>query len=1042
MGVAGFCIKHKVTTILAFVIITVFGVVFFSNLKLSLMPNIEYPAAYVMCTYPGANPEDIEELVTRPLESCISTLSGVKSMDSTSSENVCMVMINYEDGTDVDQAAVKLREKFDALTLPDGCSDPVINNYNVNDMMPVAVVALRGDDLNQLQSTADDMVVPALERIDGIASAQVNGGVKSQITVEANATLLAGYNMSISYLSNYLAGSNVLYPGGDVHNGSQKLTVSTDGKYQSVEDVSNTLIPLPAGGGSVRLGEISTVYLESTLQDSAAKVGDQYCVILTVNKRSGTNEVEAVSDVKSVLEKLKSSNAALDYVTVYDSSEYIKIVAANALENILMGVILSAIVVFLFLKRPGATITISLSMPFCVITVFLIMNLLHITLNMMSLGGIAICIGMVVDNSIVVLENIYRYAGNGYNKYDSCVLATKEVVFPVTASTFTTIAVFLPIGLSGGLVGMMFKDFALTVVFLILVSLVIALTLVPLMCYFLLDENKVRIQKLMAQSHISRGQTLLEKLSQKYQRILRFFLRKRAVAVLISVGLVVVFLASCINTNMVLVPDMDQGMVNLSLSMPSGSKLEDTMAYSDRITQIAQEDCPELDNLYIIGEKESATIVLNLVDLSQRSRSSKEIADDLQEKTKDIAGCDITVSDYSMMGNMTGSHDIDVKIIGDDYDALTQIAGDLTPKVAALDDAKNVKNSVEDTIPAVKVSVRRDAAEQYGLTAAAIGSAVRAELTGVTSTTMTIDGKDLDVVVRGNGTSAESLDALRSMPIAASTGGSVPLSAVAGVSVVLSPQSITRSDQSRQVEITGDTHSGSSTAVTKQIQEILDGYHLPDGYTAKVSGTNSEMMENFEKLALALLVAIGLVYFILAAQFESFIMPVIVMLILPIALSGALFGLPLTGQDLSMVALLGLVMLAGVVVNSSIILVDYINVRRAKGREKDQAILEACPLRVRPIMMTTLTTILALIPMTAGWGGEGAELMQPLGVVMMSGMIISTITTLFFTPVYYSLLDSLTARVDGPFRRRRERHAEKLRKKLAALEEAQPNVKL
>lgn len=1043
MKIASFCIKHKVTTILAFVIIAVFGVVFYSNLKLALMPNMEFPAAYVMCTYAGAGPEDVEELVTRPLESCVSTLSGVDTISSTSSENVSMVMITYEDGTDVDDAAIKLREKFDALSLPDGCSDPVIYNFNVNDMMPVAMIALSGEDLSQLQNLAEETVGPALERLDGVASADIMGGIDSQITVEVNTTALTGYGLTLSDVSNYLAAANVLYPGGDVQNGTNTLTVTTSGQYQSVEDVANTLLFLPRGG-SVRLGEIATVYLESSLEDSAAKLGDESCVILSVNKRSGANEVEISRRVLDTLEELKQDNPSMNYMVPYEASDYIMQVANNAIQNIVMGVALSALVVLLFLRRAGATVTISLSMPFCVLTVFLLMNVFGTTLNMMSLGGIAMCIGMVVDNSIVVLENIYRYAGDGHSRYDSCVLGTSEVITSITASSLTTIAVFLPIGLSGGMTGMMFLDFSLTVVFLILSSLLIALTLVPLMCYFLLDENAVRLQKLQGAQKKSRWTQIVGKLSEKYKYLLAYFLRRRLVACLVSVAMVVLFLVSCLSTNMVLIPEMDQGMVSVTVEMPTGTELEDTMAYGDRVMGIIQENCPELDNMYMtIGSSmstggssaESASITANLVGRSERSRSSKEVAQDLKEAMRDIAGCEITVSDASMMSSMTSSNDIQVDISGSDYDTLTQIANDLTEQIAALEDTEEVTNSLENTIPAVSLSVNHAAAAQYGLTSATIGSAVRSELTGTTATTVTMDGNDLEVVVRGSGASMESLDALRSMPISAPTGGTVPLSSVAEVSVELSPQSIARTNQSRQVQVTGNTISGDTAAMNASIQSLLDGYDMPDGYQAEINSAYTDMMENFQTLMLAMLVAVCLVYFILAAQFESFVMPVMVMMILPIALSGALFGLPITGMDLSMIVLLALIMLVGTVVNSSIVLIDYINIRRARGQEKDEAIMEACPLRVRPIMMTTLTTVLALIPMAIG-SGEGNEMLQPMGVVMISGMVISTVVTLLFTPVYYSVLDSLSERMKKPLQMRRARKTENLLAQIAAAEKA------
>lgn len=1032
MDIASFCIKHKVTTILAYIIVAVFGIVFFTNLKLALMPNMEFPAAYVMCTYVGANPSDMEELVTRPLESCVATVTGVEEINSTSSENVSMVMITYEDGTDVDEAAIKLREKFDAITLPDGCSDPVIYNFNINDMMPLAVIALEGNDLNRLQTLSDEQVIPALERIEGVAAAQVSGGVKSQITVDINTTALAGYGLTINDVSNYLAAANVLYPGGDMENGSNVLSVTTTGRYQSVDDVANTILFLPTGG-TIRLNEIATVYMDTALQDSSAKVSGVNSVVITINKQSGANEVEVMKKVNDALNDLQIEIPSLSFFVAYDASDYILDTVSTAFQNILAGVLLSAVVVFLFLRRWGATLTISLSMPVCVIAVMLVLNLFDITLNMISLGAIAICIGMVVDNSIVVLENIYRYAGEGYSRYESCVLGTKEVVLPITASTLTTIAVFLPIGLSSGMAGMIFKDFALTVVFLIVFSLVVALTLVPLMCYFLLEENKVRLQQLLIeQQNNSRFHEKLKLIIDKYLTALKYFLDNRKKAVILSVVLVVVFLLSCVGTGMVLMPSMDQGMISVSVSMPTGTELEKTTEYSDRIVEIVQENCPELDHLYAINQSESASISVTLVGQEDRKRSSAEVADDLRTALRDVAGCEITVSDMSSMSLSSG--DIKVSITGAEHDVLAMVANDLTASISELEDAIDVTNSVENTIPAVSVDVNPSAAAQYNLTAATIGAAVRAELTGVTATIVTINGNDLDVVVKGSGASSESLDALRSAPIPIPTGGTVPLSSVANVSVELSPQSITRTNQNRQVDITGSTISGEPTEVTKQIQEILDEYPMPEGYHASIGGSYADMMENFRSLFLALIVAIGLVYFILASQFESFLMPAIVMLILPLALSGGLFSLPLTGQKVSMVVLLALIMLTGTVVNSSIVLVDYINVRRAAGQEKNAAIIAACPLRVRPILMTTMTTVLAMIPMAAGLGGEGSELLIPLGVVMIFGTMISTVVTLLFTPVYYSLLDDLSTRAGRSSQERRDRKNEKLLQQIADAE--------
>ena len=988
---------------MAVIMISIFGVVFTTQLQMSLLPDIEAPAAVVLCYYNGANPSDMEELVTRPLESTIMSVSGVDSVQSSSSDGVSQVQITYVDGTDLDIAATKLREKFDMLSLPDGATDPVIVNINISDLMPSAMIALMGEDLATVQALAEDTVAPALERIDGVAQVTVSGGVSQQVAVEVDNTRAAGLGLSNSYIAQILAAENLLYPAGEMQNGSQTLTVSTDAKLSTVEDVANVIIPLPTGG-TVRLSEVADVTLESLDADTVAKTDGTACVILQVSKQSGANEASTSQAVARAMAELKEKNSAVSYAIPYLASDYIDLSVEAALQNIVLGVVLAAVVVFLFLRRWGATATIAVSMPVCILTVFVLMNVFDLTLNMMSLGGIAMGVGMIVDNSIVVLENVYRYAAEGHSRMESCVEGTREVFTSLTASTLTTVAVFLPLGLSGGIAGMLFKDFCLTIAFLILASLVIAVTLVPLLCYFLLDENRVRRQALKKARKKSTRKSL--PLLDWYTRVLDFFTRHLVLGMLASAALVVLFTVSCLSTKMVLMPEMDQGMVTISLSTPIGSEVEQTTAIADRVVEVVQETVPELDNVYYITQPESASVNLTLVDRSERSRTSQQVANDLRAALADIAGCEMTVSASDITALM-GGQDISVDITGTDYNTLTMIASDLADQISRLEDAVDVTTSAAKRVDQVTVTINREAAAQYGLTAATIGAAVRSELSGSTATTVTIDNKELDVVVRGDGAAGENRDALRSMAIPTAYGGTVPLSAVAQVDIVQAPQTITRVNQSRQISVLGDTISGDTTAMTAQIQAILDNYALPDGYTAQISGAYTDMMDSFSDLLLALVVALGLVYFVLASQFESFLMPVIVMMILPVAFTGALFALPVTGRDLSMISLVALIMLAGTVVNASIILVDYIRQRRERGESRQEAILHACPLRIRPVLMTTLTTILALVPMALGIGDTN-EMMSDMGITMISGMVISTVITLIFTPVYYSVIDNLS----------------------------------
>ena len=1007
MSIAKASIQHKVATILASILICVFGLMFATQLQMALMPEMEMPMAVVACYYTGASPSDMEELVTRPLEGAIMSVPGVDTISSTSSDGISQIQITYVDGTDLDIAATKLREQFGMVSLPEDAMDPVIINMNLSALMPTAMIALVGEDLAQLQTLAEDLVVPALERINGVAQVTVNGGVSQQIAVELDPTRAAGYGLSASYVSQFLAGQNLIYPGGSLENGSKKFTVSTDAKFQTVDDVANMILSLPTGG-AVRLSEVANVKLENKDMDAMAKSGDAACVVLQVSKQSAANEVYVSEQVVKRLENLKIENPSLRYSAPYLASDYINQTVDAAYQNILQGVLLAAVVVLLFLRRGGATLTIAVSMPICILTVFVLMRTFNLTLNMMSLGGIAMGVGMIVDNSIVVLENIYRFSADGHSRADACIEGTREVTSSVVASTLTTEAVFVPLAITGGMAGMMFKDFCLTIASLIFASLVISLTLVPLLCYFTLDEEKVRRRQ---EKRAGKEPGLLRRFEERaaalYLKTLNYFVHHLFLGMAASFALVVLFSITLVNTKMVLIPDMDQGTVNLSISMPIGSQLNETSVIADRVTAIAEAEVPEIEEMFYIASNESVTMMMDIGSKSQRQRSSNDIAQALRAATRDIAGCEITVSASDASAMMGGGGDIAVNIEGDDYDTLEFLANDLITQIEKLPDAVNVTSSLSDEVPQVKVSVNREAAARYGLTAASIGAAVRSELTGSTATKVTINSRELDVVVRGGGAAAKSLDALKSMGVPSAMGGTVPLGSVATVAIEQAPQTIVRSNQTRQVTISGDSVSGDTAAMTAAVWEILNGYTFPQGYAVETDGSYETMMESFGDLLIALAAALLLVYFVLAVQFESFLMPVMVMLILPVAFTGSLFGLPLTGRDLSMLSLVSIIMLAGTVVNSSIILVEYIKIRRARGEDRETAILHACPLRVRPILMTTLTTILAMVPMAMGIG-ETNEMMSDMGITMIAGMVISTVVTLVFTPVFYSVIDNLS----------------------------------
>lgn len=1014
-------IKHHVMTILLYILVVVFGFYSFQNLPLALMPSMEVPAAVVYATYPGAGSEDIEQQVTKKLEGAVAGLSGLDTLQSTSSENMAMLVIRFTNDTDMDQAMTDLRDKVAQVKsqLPDDASDPTVMSIDI-DSMPVVSVALRGNDLASLQSIAEDEIQPALERLDGVASVDISGGYEQEIAVHTDASRLKGYNLTISSIGQQLGADNIAIPGGDLDNGSQTLAVRTDGEYSSIDDVKNALISLPAGG-TVRLSQIADVSMQPKDQDAISKVDGEECIILSVNKQSGSNTAQIAELAKAEFDSLLKSNDSLQWNIVMDQSDYINMTVDNAIQNIWMGVLFAAIVLFLFLRDFGATMAVTIAMPCCILFTFLIMNVLGITLNMMSLGGITLGVGMIVDNSIVVLENIFTYRADGYDRMDACTKGTGEVIGAVIASTLTTVAVFLPIALSGGMAGMMFKEFCITIVALLLSSLIISVTLVPLLCYFLLGSTKQKSVKPQG----SGATPITEKpLSRVYRSSLNFLITHRWAGIALTVVICIVSVLSVSQAGMELIPEMDEGQVSVTVSMPNGSTMEDTAAIEDRIAAIAVDTIPELEQIYystgsstsIMSSSSGASVTISLVDLDQRDRSSADIAKQLRRDLQDIAGCELTVSTSSTMSMSTDS-DISVELTGDDYDQLAETADDLANQIGALPDAINVESSAGEQTPRVAVKINRENASRFGLSATAIGGLVRGELTGSTATTLRMNGEEYDVTVAGDEDVATSLDALRSMQIPTMTGGTVPLSMVADVYTELSPQSIVRKNQKETVTITGESESGDSNAIKAAVDDIVAKYELPDGVEVGEGDTAaSQIAETTGTLMLALAVAIMLVYFILATQFNSFSLPIAIMLILPIGLLGSMILLWPTGNHVSMVALLGVIILAGTVVNSSIVLIDYTLQRRQRGEDKNTAILNACPRRVRPVLMTAMTTILGLVPMVCS-SGEGSEMMKPMGVVMMTGMVISTIATLFITPVYYSLTDSVAARLSGLFKK-------------------------
>lgn len=1020
MNLSAFSMKKPVTTIMIALCILIFGVVSFSKLPVDLYPDIEVPVAVVMTTYSGAGPQEIETLVTRPIEETLGSVSGISEITSRSSEGQSIVICSFSYGTDMDFASLDMREKVDLIKgyLPSGASNPMIMAVDV-DSVPVFMVSLSGSkDLASLQSLAEDSIKPRLERIDGVASVSISGGYDNKVEVSLNQNALNGYGLTIEYVSNMLAADNLSLPSGEVKNGGETLTIRTTGKFESLDDIQNALIPLPTGG-TIRLSDIADVSLSHDELSSITRVDGESAVMLSIQKQSGTNTVSVAKVIASELDTIVSEQNDCKITTLFNQADYINMVINTIIQSVLLGALFAVLVLFLFLKNVRSTVIIAISIPASIVVTLTALYAFGITLNLMTLGGLALGVGMMVDNSIVVLENIFRLRQLGHQPYEASLEGSKEVALAITASTLTTVAVFLPIVFVEGITSTMFRELAITVTISLAASLLVSLTLVPIMAWRMLPKNLLSAQRgkkrLNPFAPLDRfGNALLS----LYKKLLSAAMRHRLAAVLLSIAVLVGSSALALTVGVEYFPSSDQGSVSVNISLPNGSELQETDDIVTRVTELA-EQVPEAASVYttsgsasLTGETTASTgsVTLNLKPQSERTRSADEIASDLRSHMTDIAGAEITVSSAGTMdmGSMTGSA-IDVMIKGDDLDELSRISGELVEMISAVPGAVEVSSDYEEGFPEVEIRILRENASRFGLTAAQIASAVKNMVSGQTATRFTYEDTEIDVIVKASSDVSDSLSALQNLMIQTPAGAFVPVSLVADVDIVNDPSRIVRDNQVRAISITGDVQGADVGTVNTEIENRLKAYPFPTGYKYEIGGESAEIASAFSDLGLALILAIVLVFVVLASQFESILLPFAILLSIPLGLSGGMLALYLTGTPLSVIAFIGLIMLSGIVVNNAIVLIDYINNRRLQGLDRLSAIMEAGPIRIRPVLMTTLTTILGLLPMALGFG-EGAELEAPLAITMIGGLLLSTVLTLVVIPVLYSLIDDLAAK--------------------------------
>jgi HAE1 family hydrophobic/amphiphilic exporter-1 len=902
---------------------------------------------------------------------------------------------------------------------PDEVQAPMIMKIDPT-MQPIIqmTVSEKDGDLAALQTLVEDEIKPRLERVEGAGSVTVSGGYVNQVKITTNAEKMKGYGLSVSTLAGILGAENLNAPGGQVQKGNQDLTIRTVGEFQSVDEISNLLIPLSTGG-QVKLKDIADVSLSHADANAISRINGEQSITIAIQKQSGTNTVKVADEVAKAVQKIKADYPNLMFDTVMDQSVYVKQSINTLVREALLSGLLAIVVIFLFFHNFRTTFITATAIPIAMMATFTVLYFAGVSLNMMTMGGISLAMGRLVDDNVVALENIYRFRQEGFDKKEAAIKGVSEIAMAVMASTLTTISVFLPMAFVQGLTATIFRDLSLTVCVSLAASLLVSLTLVPTLSSKIMKAEGIPEGRRGLFGIMDRFSRWFDKSFGKleivYRKFLHYGLYHRKTVVVISLVIFVLSGLSATQLGAEFMPVADAGQLAVAVTLPEGAKLLDTDSAVTRIEEQI-EGIPEIKDVFVSegnsgtmslqgNTSNTATINIQLIGLKERTRSVGQVADEIRGLTKDIAGAQIsvTVTDNMSMGSAAP---VDIAIKGDDLDQLKQIGNDVKGIVASVDGTREVKTSMNEGVPEVQVHVDRQNASQFGLTAGQISQAVKGTISGTTATRYRYDGKEIDVVISGDKTLKSSISNLEQTPIPTALGISVPLSEVAKVTLDRGPATISRTDQTRVVNVTSQIVNRDVNSISKDIESKLKDYSMPDGYSYELNGQTQQMMDSFSDLGLAMVLAIVLVYMILASQFESLIHPFTIILSLPMGFSGGMLGLFITKQNISVSSVIGLILLVGIVVSNAIVLVDYINKRRERGEGREEAIENAGPIRLRPIIMTSLATVLGLIPMALGLG-EGSETMAPMAIVVVFGMILSTISTLLLVPVIYTIFEDI-----------------------------------
>ena len=1004
-------VKRPLTIIMVFLVVLMFGGIGYSKMPANLMPDIDVPVALVMTQWSGAGPEDIDDQISEPIEKSLSSISNVKTTVSKSSEGVSMVVAQFEYGTDVDEKLNDIRSKIDTvkMTLPDDVDTPSILKMDMNAQAIAQIVVSGEGSSDDIMKYAEDTVQVKLESIDGITSADINGGDKTQINVIADPTILSSYGVSLDTIKGLLSATNKSYPYGSITQGDDKIVIRSVDKVEALEDIKAIQIPM-SNGETVSLDKICTVEYGTVDKQSIYRYNGQESLVMDVQKQQDANTVQVMKNVNSKISELNNENSQFSLKIVNDTSEYINSSINDVMKNLILSAVIAFFVILLFLKSGRASFVVAVSIPTSIIGAIALLYFTGETLNMVTLSSLVIAVGMVVDNATVVIENIFKYRKDpNLSLEEAAIQGTNTVSTAVMASTLTTVAIFLPILFTEGFTKIMFGSLAKTLIFALTLSLIVALTLVPSIFAKLSGgKNGAKMEE--------KPSPIFDKISEGYKNIIVLALKHKAVVILISVGMFIgaIVLGATGAIGMDFMSSGDEGMVSISIKLPEGLDLEP----SDYYVSMAEEkvsDIPEIETMITqIGSGSAmgsggstASISLDLVSSKERKRTTDEIEQDVVERLKVIPDCEINVSQTSSM-SMGGSGDAQVDIKGPDLDVLEEIVNQAKANVEKVSGFRNIETSLADSNKEAQFKIDKRKASLLGINTSSIASTLRTAISGSDATTVTIDDYDYDVNLKFKDSSINSIDDIGQIKVTSASGQQVPLNAFAEIKMADGLKSISRTDGDYSVSITAKADNMDTSTASRLLTQAVNEVDMPRDYSIDVGGSAEMMNESMSSLVMAMVIALILVYMVMVAQFESFSKPFIIMFSIPFAFVGVVIALVISRISLNVVGMLGAILLVGIVVNNGIVLIDYIGqLREAKVQGTlEDIVAKGCAARLRPVLMTTMTTVVGMIPSALAFG-EGGDMMQPLAVVIIGGLSVSTLVTLVLIPTVYLIFDKI-----------------------------------